>query len=546
MPLPPIHEGEFGRYVGRGSDLHAQAAELEWRHQNERRHQFSSRDRHPPPPPPQLAPLPPPHSHYDIEMANARGQPPCYPPHPHQQPYPPGMPIGPLNSPISMHQQQRSSPKYDRHGNLIVGMFKERGNPAPVRLGPMDHHSGMSPPPRSFMPPGSMLMHPGHEMQLHEMPSMRPASGMYPPQRWHDNLEQADFPPPHARMLPESSRFSPVGSRRYPQQQPPQPMLLLNSSQGQPNPNHSSGDSTRYAKWRERRDVITTLDRETAQSSSRTDSLKSTLQQQDNRINANRTDVGTSSNTSKKKIITTTEQVEDNTEEQKVPKEATNSNSSASNERESSLNKETPTTPKTKPDSKTEPQDISDGEIVDDEDSSDDSETVRPVGREAINDQLENHHGYLSGPMKTPIIRNTYTRNREPHQYYDTGKKRRLIEREDYSMDYETISDEDLDDFMGDKKISDIGSDDPRFDERLRGSSGRDKSLSEIELLNALGLDWANLVELAKQSKTSSKETYASSAVRRFSMPNYLPTLGITPELAGQELYAIIMQVCRS
>lgn len=548
MPPPPsMRDGDFGRY-GRGSDSHSQAAEMEWRHLNEHRHmsQFSSRDRHPPSQPPSQLPPPPPPGHYELEMSNSRVQPQFYAPHPHQA-YNNGPPLGSVGPAMSL-RQQRASPKCDRHGNLIGGMFKERG---PMRMGPIDHHPGMSPPSRNFIPSGSMLMHPAHEMPSHEMPPMRSRgdgnSSMYAPPRWHNNLEQPDFPP-HGRMMQEGGRFSPIDSRAYQQQQ----VHVIESNQN-PSGSIPTGDLPRYAKWRERRDVITTLDRETAQSSSRTDSLKSTLQQPDNRI---RGDHGPTDNmsrrmkgnlTSNKKPITNNNMVV----QKETKTEGTEPKPSTSADKESTLlsGKETstPNAKKPKPSKKVEPQDISDGEIVDDEDSSDDSETARTVKKETNNDKSDSHQAYLDQSVKPTISRTSYVRSRDGHKYYDSSKKRRLMDRDEYAMDYETISDEDLDDFMEDKKILDLGSDVSKLNDKLREASGLDKSLSEIELLHALGLDWANLVELAKQSKTSSKESYTpGSALPRFSMPNYLPTLGITPELAGPELYGLILKTCHA
>lgn len=196
---------------------------------------------------------------------------------------------------------------------------------------------------------------------------------------------------------------------------------------------------------------------------------------------------------------------------------------------------------------KTDPQDISDGEIVDDEDSSDESETG--ANTEATKSFKECDLMSETYLKRNKLISQPYVSGDDDcHKYFEStnvntktvGKRKRLNDRDDYSnLDYETISDEDLDDIMGNKKYNE-------------GKNGRDseksnKSLSEIELLNALGLDWANLVELAKQSKTSNKDsTTQNSALARFSLPNYLPTLGIIQELAGPEIYELVTRVCRS
>lgn len=518
MPQSSIHGSEFNPYPG-NRDPHAQA-ELEWRYQSERRHmppQFASRpDRHPS----QLPPAPPPH--YEIEMA---GRQQAYYPHPSHPyisqpvPNPPGAagmngPPGNGPPPLGM---QRSSPKYDRHGNPIMS-FKDRG--VPMRLNrPLDHHA-MS-PSRNFMPPGAMIP-PGHEVNMHEIGPMR-AGGMYPPpQRWHEGAFEPPEFPSHVSHTMRESRFGPIGSRRFQQQQ---------QQMNNPQMPSGGGEATRYTKWRERRDVITTLDRETAQSSSRTDSLKSSLQQPDNRVNLKKEPVPSeptkATPVAKQKLA-------------HVGSDSSNSVTTISNEKDLASDKEI-SKQTSKVITKSEPQDISDGEIVDDEDSSDDSESIKPAKVKEMGDFSHDKSYLKRTKARQPAI---FARGRESQQYYDQANKKRRM-HEDYSMDYETISDEDLDDFMDEKKISDMGTDVDRLgNSRLHGEGGKN-SVSEIELLNALGLDWANLVEMSKQSK--SKDTYSpGSALPRFSMPNYLPTLGISADLVGPEIYDLILKVCRS
>lgn len=353
----------------------------------------------------------------------------------------------------------------------------------------MEH--GMS-PPTNFMPPGPMI-HPGFDM-----PPMRPGGGgMYLHPRWQEPMEMPGMPHPNVGMMPNDQYMDP--SRYQPtllqpsQQQQAQPMINP-ELEGMPN-KHSFG-APRYTKWRERRDVITNLDRETAQSSSRTDSLKSSLQQMDNKL---RKDTKNSTKPGKQPIGNSS-----TTSTTKKPKAATTDGGKTNKAKESI---------------KTEPQEMSDGEIVDDEDSSDESDDEKP--HESLN-------------MKCDLRnRNTMVRDRPDGQlqYHEPGKRRRL--GEDYSMDYETISDEELDDFMSEKKASED-------DKHLGDPHG--KSSSEMELLNALGLDWANLVEMSKQSKKEA--TTSCSALRRFSLPNYLPTLGISSDLAGSEIYNLLLKIC--
>lgn len=347
----------------------------------------------------------------------------------------------------------------------------------------MDHPPGMSPPGNFMGPP-----HPGPMMHPAGFEMIPMSPGMYPQNHWPDGLAMG--PPMHETF---------IDPLRFQQQQQSKAPVMINTDMAA---RQSNFEAPRYSKWRERRDVITNLDRQTAQSSSKTDSLKSSLQQHDSRNHFRK----------------------NNNKDNRQAKNEQSTNKQASPHKEPSSSGGA--TPKTKQSAapKTDPTEISDGEIIDDEDSSDESDNQKVFHEKEILD-LETDSMF----RKTPYGRIPA----DGQQYYDVKKRRRLHDRDDYPMDYETISDEELDDFMSDKKLVDAG--------RLDGSADG-KSSSEIELLNALGLDWANLVELSKQSR---KEASTSgSALRRFSMQNYLPTLGITRELAGPEIYNFVMKIC--
>jgi hypothetical protein len=160
---------------------------------------------------------------------------------------------GPEPMPMCMHDQRRPSPKYDRHGNPIRGSMRV-DQPGP---GVNSARNFMGPPL-----PGPMMPHGGYDM----MP-MRP--GMYQPIRWPDNPEMAPQMQ-GGRILPDDRFMEP---NRFMQQQSKSPMMIKSEMGGVP----QNFEAPRYSKWRERRDVITNLDRQTAQSSSKTDSLKSSL-----------------------------------------------------------------------------------------------------------------------------------------------------------------------------------------------------------------------------------------------------------------------------
>lgn len=485
MPPPPpthMHDVEFGRY-GRGDPM-GRGGEVDWRFQNDRR---VGHDRHPgqlPPPPPLQQTGPP---MYDMDMGG-RGppMPPYFPPHPqiYNQPGPPPPPpgaMGPGGPPIGTMHQRRSSPKYDRHGNPIM-----RGGP--MMMG--QRHPGMS-PPREYPPmPGPGMIGPPHEM-THSMRHMN----MYLPPRWQEGNLEPEFHPDPSRLMPDS-RFSPFA--------PGEPHRFNPQHSRNEQPDHVlflENEPPKYTKWRERRDVITTLDKETAKSSSRTDSLRSSLQQPENR----------------------------NTQRggnKEINKSAKAANSQPTKKEPQAEGKKDTASKEAKKTSKatTDPRDISDGEIIDDEDSSDESDVNNKTLKRDPDARTD--VAYMNRSKNL----GRYNRSRN---FYEPAKKRRMMERDDYAMDYETISDEDLDDFMDDKRIS--------ADDAIG-----EKNVSEIELLNALGLDWAHLVEMAKQSKSSNKEASSGSALSRFSPANYLPTLGITADLAGPEIYELIQTICKA
>lgn len=477
----PVTESEFGPRgpFGHRSD-HPNQQELNWRYLNDRgRPANFIPDRHGP-----SSLGPPMNFHYGGEMQPNRpgnsyfGAPPHHPygpngpPHgmsPQHQVPPSGMPpVG------SNNYQQRSSPKYDRHGNLLP-RFRE----GPMRLGPMDLHQfpgGPPPmsPPRLFMPQGSVPCHP---RDIH--PGAH--SNIMPGPRWNLNHEiELQQGPMNPRNITPSRRFNQNNSEK--------PMLGSFSSGPSENP--------RYIKWRERRDVITNLDRETAQSSFRTDTLKSSLQQPNSIVRS-------PADTSKTKPSTDSKQSSQRTNEDGIEHRKSQENLQKSKNQVKDV------------DSK----EISDGEIVDDESSS--------------LDECEEESHNIKEKLDIDIkVRHIDTKSDES----PVPKKKPKIDRQEYALDYETISDEDLDDFMDERKKNELDS-----------KAHMKKGGSEIELLTALGLDWANLVEMAKETRAPNKRNSSNnSALLRFSVQNYLPTLGVSMELAGPELSAVIRRICRT
>lgn len=314
-----------------------------------------------------------------------------------------------------------------------------------------------------------------------------------------DGLGPMDLIHPHAAGMPMHQHRMLLEDRflemhRYPNNKPM--IFNQNPMNHQQHIQHNAPpgppDAPRYTKWRERRDVITNLDRQTAQSSSKTDSFKTSLQQK-----------------SELKDKRQNQQNQQPAQQQRIHDVQSNSSSSSQDpdkQRPKSPKKESSGAKKAKRSEKTDPQDISDGEIIDDESSSDDDSTTK-------NNLVRGDT--TKGSSTAKMVQDTAT-----------NKRRRLCG--DAELDYETISDEELDSFMSEKK------EDPK--------TGRAKTSSEIELLNALGLDWANLVEMSKQSK---KEANTSgSALKRFSIANYLPTLDIPKKLAGPEIYELITKIC--
>lgn len=385
----------------------------------------------------------------------------------------------------------------------------------------------IEPQPPTMSPSNSFM---GSGMMLPDMPSMRPSHRWYGPETFGLDLQPmvpSHYPP---RILPDD-RYSPISTRRCQPPPPPPPPPPTEGLQ----PASTLTEASRYTKWRERRDTILNLDRETAQSSSRTDSLKSSLQQVDGRTSKGNDTKITIARTAKDKVTEVTVKKEPVKDVEKKP----------------STEKEKPVA---------ENQDISDGEIVDDEDSdTDDSETMSTP---AINTRSSERPTSLDKPILSPVDSGAYSRhNKESlferdfyHENQPLVKKRRLHEREDYLLDYETISDdEDLEDIMAEKELEDDGSRylvesgvGPSVVEDETSTGLGTKKSSEIELLNALGLDWANLVEIAKQSRVSSSSSLITpgSALARFSMPNYLPSLGISAELAGPKIHELITNIC--
>lgn len=394
----------------------------------------------------------------------------------------------------------------------------------------------------ALSPPNAFL---GPTMMQPEMPPMRTN------QRWYGTeVYNSEYQPslshPYGQRMQTDERYSPVSGRRC----LPTP-VTSDSVKQVPS---SSSEASRYAKWRERRDTIINLDRETAQLSSRTDSFKSSLQQADSDRALKTSDIRLpASKTAREKsseIVVKNEQVDE--------KEKNHDGEVQDKDKSDDKNGKSEKTSK----SVSENQEISDGEIVDDEDSdSDDSETMSTSAMLSVR-PLDRLTGLEQAPTLSPAGSGSYPRRVRDSQFerdfYSEAqpltKKRRLQERDDYLLDYETISDdEDLEDIMAEK----IGDDSSRYmSEGGAGILGVEdgtstgtiaKKSSEIELLNALGLDWANLVEIAKQSRNTNSTSSGEpgSALARFSVPNYLPTLGISLELAGPKLFDLVSRVCR-
>lgn len=301
----------------------------------------------------------------------------------------------------------------------------------------------------------------------------------------------------------------------------------------------NQAEQPRYTKWKERRDVITSLDRETAQSSSRTDSLKSSLQQpmmhmrlgdgphRFGRPERHRSGKrGGRRNREAKRLKL----------EQKLSRELKESKQNKESKELKELKEpkllKGPKPPK-EAKVKTEPQEISDGEIIDDDDDSSDNDSDI-ISKQSIASRANSTGEELL--FKQP--RHDSNSSHHQQKFRDVAKKRHP-ESDDSVLDYEAISDdEDLDDFMADKDLA-------QLDDSSKSVSSDVKINTEMELLNALGLDWGNLVEKAKRSKSSLKDSAASSILTKFSPSKYLPTLCIGPELVGPEIEKLIESVTR-
>lgn len=501
-PPPPVFDSDFGRnrsqqYLVRGDMPHQPGVEMDWRYHVGDRSRQAFIDRHGPPQPPQIGGPGPANSafQYGMEMSGPRhGEPFFGPPNPFNhsnQTMQPGPPMGPGNLNIHHQQQQRLSPPFDgRHSNQRMH-FKDRPMrypSGPIDMGPMHMPNEDMSPPRMFMGSGPLPVH-----------SRDPIANV--------TYEHQQRPP--IQMI-----RCDIDMISGPQHDPNRMMgpIMLDPSQGPSNTMNFGigGEHSRYTKWRERRDFITNLDRETAQSSFRTDSLKSTLQHPtSNRTESSITPVTKSSSNLDCKFSKSNDSIKDAARTKRPRK------------KRASIKKQT-----------LNPQDISDGEIVDDESSSDD-ESVSPTTKQS--EIQENPNTRLDRQKLVRSRRHIESTRSNHNQYYE---KRSRHDRDQESMNYETISDEDLDDFMDDReKVLAEG-----------GGFPDEKNNSEKELLNALGLDWANLVEMAKQTRSFGKDntTTTASALTRFRLSEYLPTLGISRDLVNPEIFSLVDKVCRA
>lgn len=258
-------------------------------------------------------------------------------------------------------------------------------------------------------------------------------------------------------------------------------------------------------RWRERRDAISNLDLQTAQSMSKTNSLKSSMQLHDLKRHAYKKP-STSSATPK-------ETLEVNNKADDSSKLVTKQNTCSSIEDASNK--------KSQEDKKVNdaPADISDGEIVDD----------------TSDEEAEAFHVQEFGSFKRGA---SETMDGNVNDY--TQRKRRRYENEENLWELENISDDDLDDLINDKDaLSAEKSSSSKAEE-----AGLKQASSEAELLKSIGIDWLNLVQMAKQSKRQQDSSRQRDSARlRFSLPVYLPELGISSELAGPELYEIVSKI---
>lgn len=450
---------------------HHNQPDMEWHHyvhqHPERRHpSFTNRDQHLLPPPPMQLSYEDGRAYYDSHYRHST------PVH--------GLPPPPLPQVHIDNPSQRSSPKYDRHGNLIVG-FRER---QPRNL--VEQHFS-SPDPYCVPSP--------------RIDSIRPVPGMAPPPpRWHENIG-ISFQGQLAYDVQVDGYSPAAGGKFFPSFQ----QQVLSSS---------GSEVSSYARWRERRHTITTLDRETARSSSRTKSLKSSLKQNEGKNLEGRNLKSTVS----QRATQLTDETKPIISQPKL--------------KEKDIKKE----PGIEPSTKETPADISDGEIVDD---SSEDETEPGIEQQASFDP----NTQSSKTYKRDV------RIFESKNLFEHGRKRlrRFDGIDNGAMDFENISDEEFDDFVYDKNKN-TSSEVRNSGNSLNSAdiSVNSKSASEIELLNSIGLDWANLVEMAKKSKSKDIVPSAGSARLRFTLAAYLPTLCISPELAGPELYDMVAKLSRS
>lgn len=385
--------------------------------------------------------------------------------------------------------------------------------------GPMDIHG---PPPQSGPLPHEML--PNNGDRNHFMGHPQAPGGPMMMQRWdHPDMMPIHHPidqfgrPILDHQVAGMSRQIPDGHMMMSEQQHMQ-QQRLGSMLGPP-----ELQSGRYTKWRERRDVITNLDRETTQSSFRTDSLKSSLYHSGQA--SNRTDQHT--NLNQTKPISNTNQPDN-----RASMDRSTNRQYASDKQKSSKNNRKPRKKKQSMPKKDDPhtnqsqiqQDMSDGEIVEEESVSDEAEQ-QDLENDSKCEKLVENHGELAASSEL---------DERPAK-----RARYANDSRDEDLDYETISDEDLDDFMEDGKKKSSGQ---------SKSVGAKKSDPDRELLVALGLDWGSLVEMAKQNKNTAryKMTSERSALSRFKLSEYLPKLGICKDLIRPEINLMVDKICRT
>lgn len=530
------------------------------------------------------------------------------------------------NRPQSPSSQMNVPPKYDRHGNLIISLREKR------RL--MNHNR---------WPPSSR----------------RPANGDFFPHHHPLNRDMELRQPGH----PLYSHFVKGGSMN-------RDHSFLNMTQyggsggggggGNPRNNpsmhnisnqHGGEEASRYVTWRERRNAITSLDREAARSNSKTNSLKSTLQSSHKDNGANSSNLKLSPLLNTNSSSPTTGNGSATKLENTTPSSLGQSTSKpcTSNNGQGSTADETATTIKRKKDSsnasKEPPTDMSDGEIVDDDSSDEDimqTIEVKEIANIAQQHQQPQQQYYSRGynvPSRysehsNSALTNNSGRTKERNTHDEVGNEdglnmgakirsnssprlqsisvwevNRMSESRssargekdpEYHGDSREVKNKDSDSLLNEppakKKHVDIAADqidnpsndnletisDDEFDaivdedqeSSTKGSSSsypddnktnrdnleekqssqttnglvQQKSIcadkGESELIKALGIDWANLCDLAKK-QSKSREIFTPGCARlRFTAPHYLKILRISPELAGEELMNQINKIC--